>query len=325
MSRSAADAPPRVSVVICTRNRSADLAQALASLTRQAPGSSPFEVIVVDNGSTDDTPATVARFAADLPLRGIVEPRVGLCHARNAGWRQARGEYVAYLDDDATACPSWVEAIVEGFRSRPEIGVVGGRVDPTWQAPRPAWLRDDVALGLTIVNWSPTAKILVDLRHEWLVGANMAVRADVLREVGGFRPELDRIGTMMLSSGDVFLLKEVVRLGYECLYYPAMAVTHIVAPSRLTKQWFRRRYFWQGVSDAVIQLLEQRPTRLGRAGLAGRAALRLMARPRRLINLLPSDNPWRIAERSWALIDIGLLAGLCGLARVDGARPTPPS
>lgn len=321
---SAAD--PLVSVIVCTRNRARDLALALASLTEQVPDTPAFETIVVDNASTDDTRPVAERFADRLTLRCIGEPVLGLCHARNAGWRAARGRFVAYLDDDALACRGWVRAVANAFALMPEAGAVGGRVDPVWHAPRPAWLSDRAALGLTIVDWSETPKVLADLGAEWLVGANMAVRADVLRQVGGFRPELDRVGTRMLSSGDVFLLKEVTRLGHPCLYYPAMQVQHAVAASRLSQRWFRSRYYWQGVSDAVMQLLEQRPSTATRARLAARALGRLAVRPGRVSMLWPSEDPARFEQACWLLIELGHAAGLCGLARVgQAAPPTMPA
>ena len=310
--------PPLVSVVICTRNRAAYLAAALESLGNQE-GSPPFEVIVVDNGSTDNTREVVSRFESRVDLRCIQEPAVGVCHARNAGWRLARARYVAYLDDDAVACVSWVASVVGAFERRADAGVVGGPVEPIWQAPRPMWLADEVALGLTIINWPGGPKVLDDLRSEWLAGTNMAIRTELLPRVGGFHPDLDRRGSAMLSSGDVFLQKELVRLGHSCFYDPAMAVRHVVPASRLTKSWFRRRNYWQGVSDAIMELLEQRPSAGERLALAMRSAARLAARPGRLLTLFPTDDPARFAATCWTLIEIGHLVGLCG-----AARPGPP-
>ena len=303
--------PPRVSVVICTRNRCGDLVNALRSAVEQQENAPPYEVVVVDNASTDATAHAVNRFATNGTVRYVHEPTLGLCHARNTGWRTARGEYIAYLDDDATASPTWVAAVVEGFARSPQIAAVGGRVDPVWQAPRPAWLDNDVAVGLTIVNWSDAPTVLTDLETQWLVGANMAIRADVLRTVGGFRSELDRVGTKMLSSGDVFMLREVVRLGYDCLYYPAMAVTHLVPPSRLTKTWFRNRYYWQGVSNAVMELLEHRPSVARRAWLGARSAVRLARDPIGLARLMEqTDDPARFKQQCWKLVEMGHLVGL---------------
>jgi len=313
---------PQVSVVVCTHNRSNELQESLASLARQDPDSPPFEVIVVDNGSNDDTRRVVATFEGSCSLRYARERAPGLCHARNTGWRLARGPYVAYLDDDAVACSSWVSAVVEAFQMCPEAGIVGGRVEPVWVTARPGWLSDEVARALTIVDWSPGPRVLRDAKETWLVGANMAVRADLLKRLGGFRPELDRVGRKMLSSGDVFLMKEIMRAGSEAFYYPAMAVQHAVPAARVTKRWFRRRYYWQGVSDAVMELLEHQPGPEKRRRSARRALRDLVASPGRIATLLPTDDPERFAETCWTLIAIGHALGLLGLAKVETGGPS---
>jgi GT2 family glycosyltransferase len=307
---------------VCTHDRSGDLARALASLTAQQAGSPEFEIVVVDNGSTDDTRQVVAEFESRCSVNYLFEPRLGLCHARNRGGQSARGRFIAYLDDDAVACSSWVTAIVKAFELCPDAGVVGGRVDPVWGSAKPRWLSDHVARALTIVDWCPHPKVLSDLSDEWLVGANMAIRRDVLQRIGGFRPELDRVGSRMLSSGDIFLLKQVIRAGSVCFYYPPMAVHHAVPASRLTKRWFRCRYYWQGVSNAVMELLEQRPDISERRRWAWRALTQL-ASAKRLWTLLPTSDPRRFAETCWTLIAIGHLAGLAGVARVQPTVESP--
>jgi glycosyltransferase involved in cell wall biosynthesis len=310
-------AHPDVSVVICTRNRASELELALAGLTRQAPGGPAFEVLVVDNGSSDRTREVAEGFAGSLSLTYLFESRLGLCHARNAGWRQARAAVVGFLDDDAVAEAGWVQSVVAAFRDGgPGVGCVGGRIVPVWDAPRPRWLADRAALGLTMIDWSEAPKAIDDLRYEWLAGANIAFRRDVLIETGGFHPALDRAGNRLLSSGDVYLEKQVQQLGYALWYHPAMAVRHRVRRDRLTKRWFRRRYFWQGVSDAVMELLDTSPSvrqRLHRA--AGRLG-KILLQPRRVVDLmLPVDDPHRFEQKCWTWIACGHVAGLLGIAR----------
>jgi glycosyltransferase involved in cell wall biosynthesis len=315
------ETPPLVSVVVCTRNRSRHLASALRSLVSQDPISPSFEIIVVDNASSDDTPDVARAFGRECRLRHVIETRPGLCHARNRGGYAALGRYVAYLDDDAIASRSWVSAVAEAFALCPDAGAVGGRVEPVWHARRPRWLSDHVARALTIVDWPGEPRILEDLTQAWVVGANMAVRADVFRAIGGFRPQLDRVGAAMLSSGDIFFLKEVIRAGSHCYYYPAMSVEHAVPAARLTKQWFRSRYYWQGVSDAVMELLEAQPTPSGRRRLARGAVARLMTAPSRFLTLLPTNDPDRFAETCWTLIAIGHAVGLWTMRDVVTPHP----
>jgi glycosyltransferase involved in cell wall biosynthesis len=303
---------PLVSVVICTHNRARQLRQALQSVAAQTLPRDGFETIVVDNASTDDTRTLAHEFRAAANVHYLFESTRGLCHARNAGWRAARGPYVAYLDDDAEATPGWLVEILRAFESvRPTPGCVGGRVDPVYEAPRPAWLSDDIALSLTIVDWSETPHVIQDLRREWLVGANLACRRAALEDVGGFHPALDRSGNNLLSSGDVYLQRLIMEAGHSCYYHPAAAVRHHVPASRLERRWFVRRYYWQGVSDAMMEILHDRPTASARRRAALRRALALFGSPTQLAALaLPTADPDRFTSKCWALIALGHVMGL---------------
>jgi len=307
---------PEVTVVVCTHNRAEYLERALESVVTQAVPKGGYELLVVDNGSSDGTAGVVRSFLERGPVRYAFEPTLGLCHARNTGWRAAKGRIVAYFDDDAIAYPGWLAAIPKAFALRDNVGVAGGRVEPIWQAARPGWLSDRIVPSLTVVDWSPTPREIPDLDREWLVGANMALPRTVLEDVGGFEAALDRSGTRMLSSGDVYLQKQVVRRGYRCVYYPEMAIGHVVPPSRLERAWFRRRYYWQGVSDVVMQLLDQSPSRATRLGLAARTAFSLLRSPRACWDLLvAADDPERFARACFTWIAVGRVAGYLGVAR----------
>jgi glycosyltransferase involved in cell wall biosynthesis len=310
-------AAPAISVVICTRNRADLLRHALASVVDQPFPRAEFEIIVVDNASTDRTPAVVAEFQGAAQVRYLREERIGLCIARNTGWRAASGRHVAFFDDDAIALPGWLAAIRDGFASASgSVGVIGGRVDPIWEQRRPAWLADEIAGSLTIVDWGEPGRVIPDIRREWLVGANMAVPRELLAEIGGFHPWLDRVGNQLLSSGDVFLQMELIRRGYQCVYLPAMAIQHRVPASRLTRRWFLRRFYWQGVSDAVIQLIEKTPSPAARLRIAlGRAGIVLRSRRKITALLLPAGRPKAFATKCLTLIDIGFIFGLLGAAR----------
>ena len=138
----------------------------------------------------------------------------------------------------------------------------------------------------------------------------------LLEQVGGFDPRLDRIGTNMLSGGDVFLQKQIIEHGHPCYYHPQMAVQHLVSHARLEKRWFTKRYYWQGISDAVMELIVERPSAFGRLRSALARAGRLLAKPRDLWNLfVDSDDPHRFERRFVTLIAVGHIIGLLGAAR----------
>ena len=187
---------------------------------------------------------------------------------------------MAYLDDDALPADGWVESAATVLEHDRAAGCVGGPVVPAWDVPQPPWLSRQVALGLTIVDWPGPRRVLEHLDREWLVGANLACRVSALRDVGGFEPRLDRQGERLLSSGDVYLQKRLMRLGYRCVYEPAMSVTHRVQASRVTREWLRRRYFWQGVSDTVMRTLDEQPSIVRRGAWAVSGAARALLSPR---------------------------------------------
>jgi glycosyltransferase involved in cell wall biosynthesis len=276
-----------------------------------------YEIVVVDNCSTDSTKEEVQRFSQQANIRYVYEPTLGLSHARNAGWRAAKGRYAAYLDDDAIASPLWLHTIIEVFETVvPRPGCVGGKVEPIWEAPRPAWLSDDLVTSLTVIDWSSKPFAIPDLRQQWLAGANIAFPVETLERLGGFVSGLDRSGKKLLSSGDVFLEKQIVQAGLSCFYHPEMAVAHHIQKARLEQRWFIRRYYWQGLSDAAMQLLAEAPSRSERVRLASVKALELLRSPHALFNLTrPTDNPKQFTEKCFTLITVGHIAGLLGALR----------
>ncbi len=262
---------PVITAVVCTHNRSAYLRKALASLREQSIGNDSYEVLVVDNCSTDDTKQVFDR-EAGANFTYIFEAQLGLSTSRNTGWKRARGEYVAYLDDDAVASSVWLEQIVQAFEVvQPRPGGVGGRITPIWEAPRPSWLSDRIALALTILDWSDAPMFIGD--HQWLAGANLAYPRELLVETGGFDAMLGRSGTNLISCEESMLNDQIKGLGYRLFYQPEAAVEHHIAASRLTKEWHIRRQYWNGVSGAVALRLQTSPTFVARLRLAWQAVV----------------------------------------------------
>jgi glycosyltransferase involved in cell wall biosynthesis len=306
-----------ISVVICTRNRAELLRRALTSIREQTLPSTDYEILVIDNGSSDHTFEIVQQLERRAPIRYLREECLGLCVARNTGWRAASGRYIAFFDDDAIASPGWLAAIRDGFASAPpSTAAIGGPVRPIWEKPRPAWLPDGIICSLTVIDWGPSEKLIENLAREWLVGANLAVPKAKLAEVGGFHPWLDRVGNNLLSSGDVFLQKELMRHGYHCSYQPAMVVGHLVPASRLNQSWFFRRYYWQGISDAVMHLIEKAPSIAERVRTAlARVAFIIRSEHGIAPLFARTDTPDTFAAKCVLLIHVGFVTGLLGYAR----------
>lgn len=306
----------RISVIICTFNRAAYLPKALQSLVEQTLSAEQFEVIVVDNASTDRTRQVVLEdFSGMRNLRYVYEPVPGANHARNTGRRESRAEYLAYMDDDVIVSPRWLELILEVFESvTPPPGAVGGRIEPIWEAPRPLWLSDDMLRFLAVLDVSAEPTFLND--RQWLMSANMAFPKRVLEEAGGFDVHMGRVGNKLLSMDENLLQQRLRELGYGLFYHPDMAVRHHVPAGRLTKNWFLRRMYWEGASLAVAQVHRDSPSALRRLRMAFYAARQILLAPRRLVHAaLPTDKADRFASKCSTLEQVGYMMGSLGVAK----------
>lgn len=270
-----------VSVVVCTLKRPHYLSKALEGLAGQTLAPDRFEVLVIDNGPDAETARVAAEFAdSAVPPRYAIESRRGLSHARNRGWREARGEFVAYLDDDAVPDRAWLENVVSVLGERDEaLGMLGGQVTPIWEAERPAWLSDGLLGYLTMVDLGPGRRTVDSL--DGIVGANMIVPRRLLEATGGFSIRLGRKGRSLLSNEELYLKRRLADMGYHALYASDVRVEHHVSRERLSRRWFLRRLYWQGRSDAMVRRIDESMSIGGRAASAcrtGREAWRWLRR-----------------------------------------------
>jgi glycosyltransferase involved in cell wall biosynthesis len=302
---------PIISVVICTYNRVEYLLRAIKSVLDQDYPDDQYELVVIDNASTDSTADQVRPFFEAGRLRYIHEPELGISAARNTGWREATGHYVAYLDDDAIASPGWLPAIEKAFELTPNAGVVGGRVDPIWEVERPDWLDEELVLSLGVIDWGEKPKLIPDLRMEWLVTANMAIPRSLIMDIGGFETRLGSVGKMQVRGEDTFFQKQVIRQGYPCYYYPDMVVKHHIPASRLNKQWFRNRYYTQGITNALTKIVEEEPSVAGRLNMALSMFFKLIRFPGNILNiLLPSSKLIPFSNKCLSWIYLGYITGM---------------
>lgn len=242
---------PVVSVVVCTRNRSAALRGALESLLEVQYDPALWEMVIIDNASTDDTAEIARSVAAANParVRVLVEPTIGLSAARNAGIAAAAAEIIAFIDDDAYPEPGWLSAVVEGF-SRPEVMCVGGPVAPLLEGELPSWFRGRFLPYLTV--WDPGPEP-VELRYnEYPRGANIAYRRSGIELVGGFSEHLGRKGSSLLSCEEIELCLRLERAGFITLYVPGARVRHLTPVGRMTPEWLAARFEAQGRSEAIV-------------------------------------------------------------------------
>jgi glycosyltransferase involved in cell wall biosynthesis len=249
--------PLDATVLICTYNRAALLAETLDSLARSTVRDLRWDVVIVDNNSNDDTRQVVTSRIEQFPvsLRYIFEPQQGKCIALNTGLAATRADIIVFTDDDVRVAEDWAEASCRALLDDPGIDYTGGPVIPMWEGPCPIWIdqtRPDLWGAIAILDYGPTPFIFEERRRVPL-GANMAVRRSLIDRVGGFDPDLGRRGNSLLGQEQAEFFCRSRAAGARGLYVPAMAVQHHVPVKRLTRDYFRRWWFWKGVAKSRLE------------------------------------------------------------------------
>lgn len=239
---------PPITAIICTHNRDRYLGEAIDSLLAQ--DCENFEVLVVDNASTDHTQQIVASRLHDKRLTYLYEPRLGLSLARNCGANHSQSEILAYLDDDAIATPHWLNTLQKAYQENEQLAIAGGKIILRWpdDVKIPQWLSLEMmgALGHYDLGTEPLQISQPGLTPR---GLNYSLRRCFLEQVGGFNQSLGRMGTQLLSNEELYMTELALQQGLTVAYLPDALVYHQVAPERLKYQWFFRRAWWQGVSE----------------------------------------------------------------------------
>jgi glycosyltransferase involved in cell wall biosynthesis len=250
---------PQISAIICTHNHEEYLGAAIDSVLEQNFHS--YEVVVVDNASSDRTRDIVAERLANPQLNYVYEPVLGLSVARNTGAKEARAPILAYLDDDAVASPLWLRAIYNAYQSNEKLAIAGGKVTLLWPngVTPPKWLSSELAGTLGAYDLGNS---IVQIKNPQLTprGLNYSIRRTFLEQVGGFDVNLGRVGRNLLSNEELQMTELALQSGWQVVYLPDALVAHNVALERLERSWFFSRGWWQGISECYREQL------VGRAG-----------------------------------------------------------
>jgi len=303
-----------ISVVICTHNRAYLLRHALESLATQTLRSERFEIVVVNNGSTDDTPTVVAQESVkrtNIQVRLVNEPVLGLGHARNRGWSCAQGRYVAFMDDDARADPCWLERALALFEQGDAAPIaVGGRILPFYPFPKPSWYKDDYEVR----SWGNTSRCLSP--GESFSGSNMIFTKAVLERVGGFDVSMGMRGERVSMGEETVLFRKLWDdLGPHTtiLYSPHLVVYHAVGQQRMRPSHHLSRWF---VAGQVASRLEspiswrERLRGLRMNWVVLRNAVRAAIQQRKQFS---DRRVWMIEQGGPVALEVGRLLGRIGL------------
>ena len=242
-----ANSTEKLSIIICTLGRYEDLQHCIDALEPSLQNSKyDYEVLVIDQNPIE------SRRKLHTPyIKQIFQDELGLSVGRNLGISIARFDLIAFLDDDAVPCTDWVEQVCGTFARDAErkFCALGGRVDPDWRhGQRPTWMNESLERYLSCINWSDSPRLIS--ASEYIVGANMVFRRQVFNDYGVFDPSLGRKGdASLLSNEEISLIKKI---GHDrIIYNPFAQAYHIIQRPRFKQDWFRKRVYWQAISDLI--------------------------------------------------------------------------
>lgn len=253
-----------LSLIIATYNRAEQLMVTLESVATQRHPAQRWECIVVDNNSKDDTRERVEAFAAahpDLQLRYVFESNQGLSYARNRGIEEAKGEIIAFVDDDERIVEEFVSAYVELFASHPDAMSAGGKIVAHYPTGRPGWMSKYAEQPIANpMDFGKSVKPFPKGRIPG--GGNMAMRRSVFDKIGRFDTSLGRTGKQLIGGEESDLFERIEAAGMACYYVPRAVMYHIIPESKLTIDYFRRLAFNTGLSQRRRAELHNRTTSL---------------------------------------------------------------
>ena len=257
-----------IAAIICTYNRDYYLGAAIDSLLAQ--DCSDYEIIVVDNGSKDQTKAIVDNRLPHPRLKYVYEPIVGLSVARNRGARETQADILAYLDDDAEASPQWLRCLQDAYLKNIHLAIAGGKVDLIWPAgvSQPRWMSQTMTQALGVMDLGAES-VNITNPNNTPRGVNYSVRRTFLEQVGGFDSSLGRMGKKLLSNEELYMTELALKNGWQVTYCPQALVHHNVSPERIKRSWFFHRSWWQGVSEYYRERISKKGGNQWLQGLEG--------------------------------------------------------
>jgi glycosyltransferase involved in cell wall biosynthesis len=325
---------PEITVLICTRNRANQLKHVLTSAARmRIPQGLRWEMVVVDNGSSDATAEVVRSFVDRLPVRVVREEVAGLSNARNRGVAEARGRYICWTDDDVLIDEGWLAAYAAAFERHPEAAVFGGRIMPVLEAPTPVWfarLAGEWPLTTLLAMRDFGDVIALDFDDgvaPW--GANFAVRAAEQRRVRyepalGVSPHHRRVGE------EAEVIYRILKSGAAGWWVPDAVVRHIIPVQRQTLRYV---YDYFRASGETIAYMERTWPGAHHQSANQRDLERLRSGPallhaKSLLNAAVFGGCWLAGARRHSLrflMRAGFYAGAANLKRPAPAdRPAIP-
>lgn len=246
-----------LSIIIPTRNRAYYLSDLLKSLSDLEFPNEEYEILIIDNASTDNTNEIYKQYKTIIPnIRYLYQKKIGLHQGRNLGLIEAKGEILCYLDDDVYLFKGWMQGIIESFKDK-TIVLVGGKNLPKYENIVPDWIENlwkkEKNIGyLSILDLGDEGK---EIDPFLVYGCNFSIRKKILMEAGGFHPDgFPQSLIKYRGDGESYVSSYIKNNNYKTFYSPAVSVYHAVSKERLTEKYFKKRAFNQGISDSFTQI-----------------------------------------------------------------------
>ena len=251
-----------ISVIVPTCNRAGYLSKALTSFRAQELDPNEYEVLVVDNGSKDNTREVSLKASEKFPQNRLLylwEPIPGLLSGRHRGAMEASGDVLVFADDDIEADSKWLKAINETFQDR-AVHIVGGRNLPNYESDPPEWLallwdKDERGKWCIYLSLLDFGEQPCEIHPNFVWGLNFAIRKRTLFELGGFHPDcIPEHLQRFQGDGETGLTSNAAERGYKAVYQPHALVYHAVPAERMTIEYMERRQFYQGICDSFTEI-----------------------------------------------------------------------
>lgn len=240
-----------VSVIICTYNRSHYLKKCITSFLRQNCELKDFEILIIDNNSTDQTVQTFKELAttSQHQLYYFKEENQGLSHARNRGIKEARGKFIAFVDDDAEAEVDYIKNMITIITQHQLVQVFGGKTIPSFESSPPKWLSTYLMPLYAQLNLGNSFKKMK--KGQFPVGANMVFKKDILPNNEPFDTDLGRNGESLESGEEKHLFNELRKNNIIPYYAPNCQVKHLIPEKRLSLDYIKKQALGTGKSERL--------------------------------------------------------------------------
>jgi len=259
------------SIIICTYNRDKYIYNALRSIAENDFPYSGYEIVIINNNSTDTTEQECARFHEDflqVNYKYFVETNQGLSYARNRGIKEAQGDILVYVDDDAFVNKEYLSAYSDFFEQNPDIAAAGGAIIPKYETKPPKWMSRFTKNLITGYLYYGT-KIKEFKSGKYPGGGNAAYRKEIFEKVGLFNVDLGRSGENLLGAEEKDIFSKMNQMGMSFFYLPNAILYHIISERKLTDQHFNSLTYAVGRSERIRTLAVSRKSYYKRVFLEG--------------------------------------------------------